>query len=493
MKPDAPVFSGAASTGTERPSTGDWTETSNGVYVATLTLGSAAGQLSVMPRVNGQNAVAQPLVLNVAGDASKAEIRDMTVKVDNQLANGQSTNLVTLTVVDTYGNPLQGQEVTLNLPQGVTSKTGNTVTTNAAGKADIELISTVAGELEIAAAVKNSQKTVTVKFNADASTGQANLQVDTAVQKVANGKDAFTLTATVEDKNGNPVPGSLVTFNLPRGVKPLTGDNVWVKANDEGKAELQVVSVTAGTYEITASAGNSQPSNTQTITFVADKATATVSGIEVMGNYALADGKAKQTYKVTVTDANNNLVKDSEVTLTASPASLNLEPNGTATTNEQGQAIFTATTTVAATYTLKAQVSQTNGQVSTKTAESKFVADDKNAVLTASSDMQSLVADGKSTAKLEVTLMSANNPVGGNMWVDIQTPEGVTEKDYQFLPSKNDHFVSGKITRKFSTSKPGVYTFTFNALTYGGYEMKPVTVTITAVDADTAKDEEAMK
>ncbi|MGE9184152.1 Ig-like domain-containing protein, partial [Escherichia coli] len=444
-------------------------------------------------RVNGQNAVAQPLVLNVAGDASKAEIGDMTVKVDNQLANGQSTNQVTLTVVDTYGNPLQGQEVTLNLPQGVTSKTGNTVTTNAAGKSDIELISTVAGELEIAAAVKNSQKTVTVKFNADASTGQANLQVDTAVQKVANGKDAFTLTATVEDKNGNPVPGSLVTFNLPRGVKPLTGDNVWVKANDEGKAELQVVSVTAGTYEITASAGNSQPSNTQTITFVADKATATVSGIEVMGNYALADGKAKQTYKVTVTDANNNLVKDSEVTLTASPASLNLEPNGTATTNEQGQAIFTATTTVAATYTLKAQVSQTNGQVSTKTAESKFVADDKNAVLTASSDMQSLVADGKSTAKLEVTLMSANNPVGGNMWVDIQTPEGVTEKDYQFLPSKNDHFVSGKITRKFSTSKPGVYTFTFNALTYGGYEMKPVTVTITAVDADTAKDEEAMK
>ncbi|MGQ0422635.1 Ig-like domain-containing protein, partial [Bacillus sp. HC-Mk] len=79
---------------------------------------------------------------------------------------------------------------------------------------------------------------------------------------------AFTLTATVEDKNGNPVPGSLVTFNLPRGVKPLTGDNVWVKANDEGKAELQVVSVTAGTYEITASAGNDQPSNAQSVTFV---------------------------------------------------------------------------------------------------------------------------------------------------------------------------------------------------------------------------------
>ncbi|HHZ9913163.1 TPA: Ig-like domain-containing protein, partial [Escherichia coli] len=123
LKPDAPQFSGAASTGSVRPSTGDWSETSNGVYVATLTLGSAAGQLSVMPRVNGQNAVAQPLVLNVAGDASRAVISDMAVKVNNQLANGQSANQVTLTVVDSYGNPLQGQEVTLTLPQGVTSKT----------------------------------------------------------------------------------------------------------------------------------------------------------------------------------------------------------------------------------------------------------------------------------------------------------------------------------------------------------------------------------
>ncbi len=94
LKPDAPVFSGAASTrgGSERPSAGNWTEKGNGVYVATLTLGSAAGQLSVMPRVNGQNAVAQPLVLNVAGDASRAVISDMAVKVNNQLANGQSAN-----------------------------------------------------------------------------------------------------------------------------------------------------------------------------------------------------------------------------------------------------------------------------------------------------------------------------------------------------------------------------------------------------------------
>ena len=282
-----------------------------------------------------------------------------------------------------------------------------------------------------------------------------------------------------------------MTFNLPRGVKPLTGDNVWVKANDEGKAELQVVSVTAGTYEITASAGNSQPSNTQTITFVADKATATVSSIEVIGNYALADGKAKQTYKVTVTDANKNLVKDSEVTLTASPANLALDPDGTATTNEQGQAIFTATTSVVATYTLTAKVEQADGQESTKTAESKFVADDKNAELAASPErVDSLVADGKTTATLTVTLMSGVNPVGGTMWVDIEAPEGVTEADYQFLPSKNDHFASGKITRTFSTNKPGTYTFTFNSLTYGGYEMKPVTVTINAVPADTEGAEE---
>ncbi len=91
-----------------------------------------------------------------------------------------------------------------------------------------------------------------------------------------------------------------------------------------------------------------------------------------------------------------------------------------------------------------------------------------------------------------VTLMAGVNPVGGSMWVDIEAPEGVTEKDYQFLPSKADHFSGGKITRTFSTSKPGVYTFTFNALTYGGYEMTPVKVTINAVAAETENGEEEM-
>ncbi|HFI6610822.1 TPA: inverse autotransporter beta domain-containing protein [Escherichia coli] len=407
--------------------------------------------------------------------------------------NGQSANQITLTVVDSYGNPLQGQEVTLTLPQGVTSKTGNTVTTNAAGKVDIELMSTVAGEHSITASVNNAQKTVTVKFKADFSTGQATLEVDGSTPKVANDNDAFTLTATVKDQYGNLLPGAVVVFNLPRGVKPLADGNIMVNADKEGKAELKVVSVTAGTYEITASAGNDQPSNAQSVTFVADKTTATISSIEVIGNRAVADGKTKQTYKVTVTDANNNLLKDSDVTLTASSENLVLDPKGTAKTNEQGQAVFTGSTTIAATYTLTAKVEQANGQVSTKTAESKFVADDKNAVLAASPErVDSLVADGKTTATMTVTLMAGVNPVGGSMWVDIEAPEGVTEKDYQFLPSKADHFSGGKITRTFSTSKPGVYTFTFNALTYGGYEMTPVKVTINAVAAETENGEEEM-
>ncbi|EJD4224520.1 TPA: inverse autotransporter beta domain-containing protein [Escherichia coli] len=292
---------------------------------------------------------------------------------------------------------------------------------------------------------------------------------------------------------GNLLPGAVVVFNLPRGVKPLADGNIMVNADKEGKAELKVVSVTAGTYEITASAGNDQPSNAQSVTFVADKTTATISSIEVIGNRAVADGKTKQTYKVTVTDANNNLLKDSDVTLTASSENLVLDPKGTAKTNEQGQAVFTGSTTIAATYTLTAKVEQANGQVSTKTAESKFVADDKNAVLAASPErVDSLVADGKTTATMTVTLMAGVNPVGGSMWVDIEAPEGVTEKDYQFLPSKADHFSGGKITRTFSTSKPGVYTFTFNALTYGGYEMTPVKVTINAVAAETENGEEEM-
>ncbi|HBA3646415.1 TPA: intimin-like adhesin FdeC [Escherichia coli] len=491
ITPEAPSLSGAASAGS---SVSDWTDNGDGTWTAQISLGTTAGELIVMPRVNGQNAVAQPLVLNVAGDTSQAVISDMTVKVNNQLANGQSANQITLTVVDTYGNPLQGQNVTLTLPQGVTSKTGNTVTTNAAGKADIELMSTVAGEHNITASVNGAQKTVTVTFSADASSGQVSLQVDDSSQRAANGSDAFTLTAIVKDKNGNALSGELVTFNLPKGVTPAAGKHIWVRTDDEGKAELQVVSVIAGSYEVTASKENEQLSDAKTITFVADKATATISSIEVINNYALANGKDKQTYKITVTDANNNLLKGSEVTLSASASTsqgeLTLSPDGVATTDEQGLAVFTATTTTAATYTVTATVKQTNGQTSTKTAESKFVVDYKNAVLAASSDVTSLVADGTTTATLEITLMAENNPVGGTMWVEIQAPDNVKEEDYEFLPSKFDHFVNGKITRKFSTTKPGKYTLTFNSLNYGGYEMTPVTVTINAVAANNDKEVE---
>ncbi len=75
------------------------------------------------------------------------------------------------------------------------------------------------------------------------------------------------------------------------------------------------------------------------------------------------------------------------------------------------------------------------------------------------------------------------------MWVDIEAPEGVTEADYQFLPSKMTISRAGK-SRVHLVPTSGTYTFTFNSLTYGGYEMKPVTVTINAVPADTEGAEE---
>ncbi|EJS8716485.1 inverse autotransporter beta domain-containing protein [Escherichia coli] len=466
-----------------------------GVYSATVSSTRAGNVVVRAFSEQYQLGTLQQTLKFVAGPLDAAH-SSITLNPDKPVVGGTVTAI--WTAKDAYDNPVTS--LTPEAPSlagaAAVGSTASGWTNNGDGTwtAQITLGSTAgAGEHSITASVNNAQKTVTVKFKADFSTGQATLEVDGSTPKVANDNDAFTLTATVKDQYGNLLPGAVVVFNLPRGVKPLADGNIMVNADKEGKAELKVVSVTAGTYEITASAGNDQPSNAQSVTFVADKTTATISSIEVIGNRAVADGKTKQTYKVTVTDANNNLLKDSDVTLTASSENLVLDPKGTAKTNEQGQAVFTGSTTIAATYTLTAKVEQANGQVSTKTAESKFVADDKNAVLAASPErVDSLVADGKTTATMTVTLMAGVNPVGGSMWVDIEAPEGVTEKDYQFLPSKADHFSGGKITRTFSTSKPGVYTFTFNALTYGGYEMTPVKVTINAVAAETENGEEEM-
>lgn len=520
-----------------KPTLGEFTETEAGVYQSVFTTGTQSGEATITVSVDGMSktvtAELRATMMDVANSTLSANEPSGDV-----VADGQQAYTLTLTAVDSEGNPVTGEASRLRfVPQDTNGVTVGAISEIKPGVYSATVSSTRAGNVVVRAFSEQYQLGTlqqTLKFVAgplDAAHSSITLNPDkpvvggtvtaiwtakdaydnpvtsltpeapslagaAAVGSTASGwtnNDAFTLTATVKDQYGNLLPGAVVVFNLPRGVKPLADGNIMVNADKEGKAELKVVSVTAGTYEITASAGNDQPSNAQSVTFVADKTTATISSIEVIGNRAVADGKTKQTYKVTVTDANNNLLKDSDVTLTASSENLVLDPKGTAKTNEQGQAVFTGSTTIAATYTLTAKVEQANGQVSTKTAESKFVADDKNAVLAASPErVDSLVADGKTTATMTVTLMAGVNPVGGSMWVDIEAPEGVTEKDYQFLPSKADHFSGGKITRTFSTSKPGVYTFTFNALTYGGYEMTPVKVTINAVAAETENGEEEM-
>lgn len=283
------------------------------------------------------------------------------------------------------------------------------------------------------------------------------------IQMLANGNEQRPLVLSLRDAEGQPVTGMKDQIKTELAFKPA--GNIVTRSLKATKSQAkptlgEFTETEAGVYQSVFTTGTQ--SGEATITVSVDGMSKTVTA-ELRAT--MMDGKTKQTYKVTVTDANNNLLKDSDVTLTASSENLVLDPKGTAKTNEQGQAVFTGSTTIAATYTLTAKVEQANGQVSTKTAESKFVADDKNAVLAASPErVDSLVADGKTTATMTVTLMAGVNPVGGSMWVDIEAPEGVTEKDYQFLPSKADHFSGGKITRTFSTSKPGVYTFTFNAI-----------------------------
>ncbi|ELC9742333.1 hypothetical protein ABT660_004659, partial [Salmonella enterica subsp. enterica serovar Kentucky] len=116
-----------------------------------------------------------------------------------------------------------------------------------------------------------------------------------------------------------------------------------------------------------------------------------------------------------------------------------------------------------------------------------------NAVLTVSPDVTELVADGKTTATINLTLMEGDNTVGGTVWVDVETPEGGAGHMYTILPAEITHFVSGKSSRTFSTTAEGVYKLKFTALTYGGFETKSKTVTIHAKKADVEKGYKVVK
>lgn len=89
LTPEAPSLAGAAAVGS---TASGWTNNGDGTWTAQITLGSTAGELEVMPKLNGQDAAANAAKVTVVADALSSNQSKVSVAEDHVKA-GESTTV----------------------------------------------------------------------------------------------------------------------------------------------------------------------------------------------------------------------------------------------------------------------------------------------------------------------------------------------------------------------------------------------------------------
>ncbi|EFL6551264.1 inverse autotransporter adhesin YeeJ, partial [Escherichia coli] len=315
------------------------TEVNSHDGIATATLTSLKnGDYRVTASVSSGSQANQQV--NFIGDQSTAALTLSVPSGDITVTNTAPQHM-TATLQDKNGNPLKDKEITFSVPNDVASKfsisNGGKGMTDSNGVAIASLTGTLAGTHMIMARLANSNviDAQPMTFVADKDRAVVVLQTSKA-EIIGNGVDETTLTATVKDPSNHPVAGITVTFTMPQDVAAnFTLENNGIAITQaNGEAHVTLKGKKAGTHTVTATLGNNNTSDSQPVTFVADKTSAQVvlqmSKDEITGN-----GVDNATLTATVKDQFDNEVNNLPVTFSSASSGLTLTP-GVSNTNESG-------------------------------------------------------------------------------------------------------------------------------------------------------------
>ncbi|KXH00682.1 Ig-like domain-containing protein [Escherichia coli] len=366
-----------------------------------------------------ENGVKQTLIVSFVGDSSTAQV-DLQKSKNEVVADGNDSATMTATVRDAKGNLLNDVKVTFNV-NSAEAKLSQTEVNSHDGIATATLTSLKNGDYRVTASVSSgSQANQQVNFIGDQSTAALTLSVPSGDITVTNTAPQH-MTATLQDKNGNPLKDKEITFTVPNDVASRFSISNGGKGmtDSNGVAIASLTGTLAGTHMITARLANSNVSDTQPMTFVADKDSAVVvlqtSKAEIIGN-----GVDETTLTATVKDPFDNVVKNLSVVFRTSPADTQLSLN-TRNTNENGIAEVTLKGTVLGVHTAEAIL--LNGNRDTKTVN--IAPDTSNAQVTLNIPAQQVVTNNSDSVQLTATVKDpSNHPVAG-ITVNFTMPQDV--------------------------------------------------------------------
>jgi len=394
---------------------------------------TTVGQVSLIAKVNGNPIVngspAKVKFIADVPDVSGTGGSNLSIVVNNAVANGTAKNSVKAHVEDAYGNPVANQEVKFIITSGDGTIVGTgTVVTDANGDAIVDITSTQVGEVSLIATVNGTPivngSPAKVKFVADvpdvSAGSSSNLSV-VADNAIANGTAKNSVKAHVTDANGHPIAGQQVEFDIIDGSGNFVGSAV-VTTDANGDAIVELTSTTVGEVSLVARVNgtpivNGSPAKVKFVADVPDVSAGSSSWLSVVVDNAIANGTAKNSVKAHVADAYGNPVANQQVVFAIVGGTGTIVGSATVTTDANGDAVIEITSTVVGEVSLAATV---NGVaiVTGSPAKVNFVTDVPDVSENGQSELtvvaNNAVANGTSKNSVKAHVADANgHPIAG--------------------------------------------------------------------------------
>ncbi len=320
-------------------------------------------------------------------------------------ADGGNSVIYTVVVTDQEGAPIPNQTVTWSSDKGKLSYT--TQKTDAQGQASVSLSSRQQGLHTVRVAMdKEMAMAPAVYFDAVLI---PEITVDKHSLK-ADGKAMATLTVTVKNAAGEPVPNQAIGWQTRLGQLSLSA----LTTDLNGQATAYLTSLTAGTAEITVAAG-SRTVVSSPITF-----TASLTHIlQANKPTVIADGQDSVLYTVTVRDAANQPVANTEVQWSVDNGQWRDKQDQT---NSAGEATARLVSRTAGTATV-------NAAVAGKTLNAPVVTFNRLLKPVITVDKVQAKGDGQDTVVLTATVRDSLGLPVANQPVVWQTDRGVLSSE----------------------------------------------------------------
>ncbi len=373
---------------------------------------------------------------------------DVSMKTNNALSDGSSTNIVQAVVTNTNGHAMQGVSLTWSLGSGNASATSPlTVATDNNGIATLNLVDSKA-------------ESVVITANAGGQTGKATaIFTSIPVNKIAvtmttnnspaNGRTENTAQATVTDANGQPMKGINLSWSLGQGKAKAT-TSLTVITDDNGNATLNLVDSTAETVSLTASAGGKIGQADAIFAAVpVDTITVTMSN-----NHSPADGSTANVAQALVEDAEGHAMQGVSLTWRLDNGSATTTTPLTVTTDANGVATLSLTDSTAESVTV---IADAGG----KTGQTTAIFDTVQTTLTVTMQTDKSDSDGSAKNIAQVLVMQGNTPVSG---ASVQWSKTSTNAKYA---SASSTYTNGSGVATLSMTDLTAETFTVTATVNG--------------------------